>query len=156
MPVSIPDDLARLLLLALDAPLPEYERNRAKVALLLALRGPQALRLSYAGRGRWLTTSGVWEPAAAAGAAALNLVINNPGQWVQLAPRSRRAWAIAIDRARDSLARVDRRLVVALAVAETFDGPGLRLRDLGGQVEVRWRPAPGAVVRVGAVPLPCP
>lgn len=153
--IQIADDLASLLLQGLDGPLPEFERNRCRVGLALALRPAAGLQLAYVGLGRWQTTGGVWGPAAVPGAVAIHLAMNNPGRWVALAPRGRRAWSMAIGRARASLALVDGRLAEVLAPAPTADAPGLRLRERAGQVEVRWRSAPNAQpVRVWAVTLP--
>lgn len=153
--IQLADDLASLLLHGLDSPLPEFERNRCRVALALAMRPAAGLRLAYQGRGCWQTTGGAWEPAAVPGAVALHLAVNNAGQWVGLVPGGRRRWAMTIDRARRSLARVDPHLAEVLRAAPAADAPGLRLRDRAGQVDVRWRPAPNAPpVRVWAVPLP--
>lgn len=148
--IQIPDDLASLLLLGLDGPLPEFERNRCRVGLALAMRPAAGLRLAYAGQGCWQTTGGTWGPAALPGAVVLHLAVNNPGRWLGLAPRSRSAWAMAIGRARESLALVDARLADALRAAPSADAPGLRLHERAGEVAVRWRPAPNAQpVRVG-------
>lgn len=142
--IQITDDLASLLLVGLDSPLTEYQRNSARVGLALAMRPATGLRLAYAGQGCWATTGGAWEPAAMPGAAVISLAVHNAGRWVALAPRSRRAWSMTIDRARASLALVDPRLAEVLAPAATADAPGLRLRQRAGQVEVRYHPAPNA------------
>jgi hypothetical protein len=141
--IQIGEALAGMLMLGLEGPLPEYARNQARVGLALAMRPAAPMLLAARADGGWQTAQGPWQPAAAAGAAVLHAALSSPGAWVPLdAQRSRRAWDMAVGRARTSLARVDPHLAAALHAAPTADAPGLRLREHAGQVEIRYRPAP--------------
>ena len=141
MSIQISADLLDVLLQALDGPLPEFERNHAKVQLALARRrARKPLRLAYAGSEAYETAAGTWTPGSAPGAAVLGLLVLNPERWIALRPdRSARAWRAAVARARESLLGVDAALAGALCPARSAGSAGVRFRTRDRVVEVFWR-----------------
>lgn len=125
------------------------ERQRELQSLLIKLSLPPLQFRPALGEG-YITNGGRWCPEGD-GAIVLHLAVHNPDQWVSLAEgRDVEAWAMAKKRAVDSLAAVDGHLANVLAAA-TPNGPGIRLRQHEGRVQVRWRPPPGRFVVVGVM-----
>lgn len=126
----------------------EPERQRELQSLLIKLSRPP-LQFRPLPGGGWLTNGGRW-CYDGIGAAVLHLVTHNPDRWLDLADgRELGAWTMATSRAAKSLAAVDGHLAAVLAPSRTANGPGVRLRMLGGRAQVKWRPPPGRAVDVG-------